>query len=150
MQCDKPFSPVPLSPTLRWLLYVSSSFFTMSFSDGCFPSTRRRFWKLAGLTAICSPTALSSRAFLCATDSPTMLTSSTCFFDIAFLEYSSHASSSESSISLMRSAEHLRKASDSSLEVVSLFFDLKLVGLVGESAQEQSKIMLFKAMMSSV
>ena len=138
MQCDKPFNPVPLSPTLRWLLYVSLSFFTMSFSDGCFPSTRRRFWKLAGLTAICSPTALSSRAFLCATDSPTMLTSSTCFFGMTLLEYSSHASSSGSPISLMRSAEHLRNASDSSLRVAAIFFDLKLLGLGGESAQGQS------------
>ena len=149
MQCDKPFSPVPLSPTLRWLLYVSLSFFTMSFSDGCSLSTLRRFWKLAGLAAIWSPTALSSLVFLCTADCPVMLTSSTWFFDMILLEYSSHVSSSRSSISLMRSAEHFRKASDSSPRVAALFFNLKLLGLGGESAQRQSKIMLFKAMMSS-
>ena len=147
MHFDKPFSRVPLSPTLRWLLQVSLSFFTMSFSDGCSLSTLRRLWNLAGLTAFWSPTMLSSLVFLCTSDSPTMLTSFTCLFDMRLLEYSSHACSSRSCSSLMRSAEHLRKASDSSLKVVTIFFNLELVGLGGESAQEQSKIMLIKAMM---
>ena len=50
----------------------------------------------------------------------------------------------------MRSAEHFWKASDSVFKVVALFFDLELLGLGRESAQGQSKIMLSKAMMSSV
>jgi len=81
-----------------------------------------------GSTAIWFPTALSNLIFLCMTDSPTMLTSSTSF-DVILLENRYHARTSGSSISLMRSAEHFWKASDSSLKVAALFFGLELLGL---------------------
>ena len=138
LHCDKPFSPLPLLPTVRRVLYIVSSLSTVFFNGGCFLSTLRRFLNLVGSTAIWSPTALSSRAFLCATDRPTMLTSSTCFFDIALLEKRSQARSSGSSISLMRSAEHFWKVSDSSLRVATLF-NLELVGLDESGAGEYKK-----------
>ena len=100
------------------------------FSGGCFLSTRRSFWNLAGSTAIWSLIALSSLVFLRRPDSPAMPTSSMTVSDTALLEYSSHVSSSGSCIPLMRSAEHFRKASDSALRgVVSLFSNLRLVSL---------------------
>ena len=94
-----------------------------SFSGGCFLSACRRFWNLAGWASIWFPTALNSFVFFSTADRPTVLTTSTTVFDTTPAEKSSHASTttSWSCTTLMRSAEHFRKASEAALDMSSVF-----------------------------